>query len=63
MEQTNKDGTKRGSAGRRPLPDGERRVQRSISIRPETWAWLAAQRDRGSAPGESIDRLVAREIV
>ena len=44
-------------AGRKQLPTHLRKVQRTITIRPATLAWLEARRGADEAIGHVLDRL------
>ena len=53
-------GERKSAAGRKPLPDGCKRVQITITIEPATAAWLRDQTTTYSSIGAVIDRLVQR---
>ena len=46
-------------AGRKQLPPHLRKVQRTVSIRPDTLAWLEARRGDNEAIGHVLDRLAS----
>jgi len=47
-------------AGRKPLPEGERRVSRSVTLSQESDTYIAAQVAAGArSPGHVVDALIA----
>ena len=46
-------------AGRKQLPTHLRKVQRTVTIRPATLAWLEARRGDDEAIGHVLDRLAS----
>ena len=46
-------------AGRKQLPTHLRKVQRTVTIRPTTLAWLEARRGDDEAIGHVLDRLAS----
>ena len=46
-------------AGRKQLPPHLRKVQRTITIRPATLAWLEARRGDDEAIGHVLDRIAS----
>jgi hypothetical protein len=57
-----KHGGKREGAGRKPLPEQERRVQIAATVAPITADWLLAQRRPELGIGRVIDDLVAEKM-
>jgi len=46
-------------AGRKHLPLHLRKVQRTVTIRPATLAWLEARREADEAIGHVLDRIAS----
>ena len=46
-------------AGRKQLPPHLRKVQRTVTIRPTTLAWLEARRGADEAIGHVLDRIAS----
>ena len=46
-------------AGRKPIPAHTRKIQRTVTIQPETLAWLEASRADGESIGHVLDRIAS----
>lgn len=52
----------RSKAGRKPIPPEQRKVQITLTLRPETVIWLTARKKQDQALSHVIDDLVARAM-